>query len=69
MKLKSVDIWNMHSVKNKHIELADKNILVGKNGSGKSTVLNAIQLALLGYIPGTNKQNRDIFNHACARLW
>lgn len=66
MKIKSVDIWNMHSIKNKHVELADKNILVGKNGSGKSTVLNAIQLALLGYIPGTNKQNRDIFNHACA---
>ena len=66
MKLKSVDIWNMHNVKNKHVDISDKNMLVGRNGSGKSTVLNAIQIALLGYIPGTNKQNKDIFNHASA---
>lgn len=32
------------------------NYLVGSNGCGKSTVLNAIQLALLGYIPGKRKE-------------
>lgn len=40
------------------------NYLVGSNGCGKSTVLNAIQLALLGYIPGKKKRNMDIFKNA-----
>lgn len=38
--------------------------LHGPNGAGKSTALQAIQLALLGYIPGMNKTNAAIYRHA-----
>lgn len=40
------------------------NYLYGENGSGKSTILQAIQWALFGYIPGTNKLNTAIYEHA-----
>lgn len=64
MKLKSVTISGMHKVQNKTYELRDLTYLFGKNGAGKSTVLQAIQLALLGYIPGTDKNKTAIFRHA-----
>ena len=32
-------------------------------GAGKSTILQAIQLGLLGYIPGVPKKNADVFQH------
>lgn len=43
------------------------NYLIGKNGSGKSTVLQAIQLAILGYIPGTDKRVSEIFTHSSSK--
>lgn len=33
-------------------ELTGRDVFVGPNGSGKSTRLQAVQLAMLGYIPG-----------------
>lgn len=41
-------------------ELTGKDIFVGPNGSGKSTRLQAVQLAMLGYIPG-KKTNPETF--------
>ena len=38
--------------------------LIGPNGAGKSTVLEAIQLAILGYIPGYAKTNEAIMRHS-----
>lgn len=64
MKLKSVKIENMHHVIEKEYNFDDVNYLYGQNGAGKSTALQAVQLALLGYIPGTPKQNLAIFRHA-----
>lgn len=64
MKLKSITVEGMHNVDKKTYHFNDFTYLYGKNGSGKSTVLNAIQLALLGYIPGTNKQTGAIFSHS-----
>lgn len=64
MKLKSITIEGMHNVLEKTYNFNDYNYLFGNNGAGKSTVLQAIQLALLGYIPGTGKKNQDIFRHA-----
>lgn len=64
VKIKSVAIEGMRNVKRKVLEFDDVTYLYGPNGSGKSTVLNAVQLALLGYIPGTAKSNAAIMTHA-----
>lgn len=66
MNIKSVEIWGMHNVIHKKYDFSNVNYFFGKNGSGKTTVLQAVQLALLGYIPGTNKKAQDIFTHSCA---
>ena len=59
MKLKSIYIDGLHNAVNKTYQLNDLVYLYGRNGAGKTTVLNAIQLALLGYIPGTAKNSRE----------
>lgn len=64
LKIKSVTIKGMHNVELKHYDIDDITYFNGPNGSGKSTVLQAIQYALLGYIPGTNKRTSSIFEHA-----
>lgn len=64
MKLKAVTIKNMHKVTRKTYELGNITYFYGKNGVGKSTILQAIQLALLGYIPGYSKTNDSIFQHS-----
>lgn len=64
MKVKSVFIQGMHNVKACKHEFDDVTYITGPNGVGKSTVLNAIQLALLGYIPGTAKNNSAVMAHA-----
>ena len=64
MKIKSVLIEGMHNADKKFYNFSGSTYFHGPNGSGKSTVLQAVQLALLGYIPGTNKKPSDIFEHA-----
>lgn len=64
MKIKKIFIENMHGITTSLSFEPGFNYLFGKNGAGKSTVLQAIQLALLGYIPGYNKRVGDIFKHA-----
>ncbi len=66
MKLSSIRIKGMHKVDDKTYDLSGNNLIYfhGKNGAGKSTILQAIQLALLGYIPGSDKNKSAIFKHA-----
>lgn len=64
MKISSITIKGMHKIKKKTYTFNDLNYLFGSNGAGKSTVLQAIQLAILGYIPGTEKNKTAIFNHS-----
>lgn len=64
MKLQSITIQNMHQVDGITYKFSDIAYLVGPNGAGKSTVLEAIQLALLGYIPGYAKTNESIMKHS-----
>lgn len=68
MKIKSITISGMHNVTTpKTYNFKNINYLIGKNGSGKSTVLQAIQLAILGYIPGTDKRVSEIFTHSSSK--
>jgi DNA repair exonuclease SbcCD ATPase subunit len=68
MKIESITIEGMHKLnKPTTYTFEDMNYIFGTNGAGKSTILQAIQLALLGYIPGTNKKVGDIFKHSCGR--
>ena len=62
MILKHIKIQGLHGI-NKEYDLERKIFFKGANGSGKSTILQAIQWALLGYIPGTNKTNAAMFGH------
>lgn len=65
MKLKSIRIIGMHNVVDKTYDI--NSIITyfrGPNGAGKSTVLEAIQLVILGYIPGYNKTNEAIMKHS-----
>lgn len=65
MKITSITIEGMHNVDKKTYQISDLNYLHGPNGAGKSTVLEAIQLAILGYIPGTSKASKEaIFKHS-----
>ena len=64
MKIKSILIRGMHNVQFQKYDIGDINYIFGRNGAGKSTILQAIQLALLGYIPGHPKTNAGIFKHA-----
>lgn len=67
MKLKAVSITNMHQIpfnRPTTYDLQDITYFIGPNGAGKSTVLQAIQLALLGYIPGYDKTNSGIIKHS-----
>ena len=63
MKIKSVRVTGMHKVNDIIYDFGNMTYLYGPNGIGKSTVLEAIQLAILGYIPGTDKNKTAIFKH------
>ena len=68
MRIESITIDGMHKLNRPTTyTFEDLNYIFGTNGAGKSTILQAIQLALLGYIPGTNKKIGDIFKHSCGR--
>lgn len=65
LKIKKITITGMHGVVQKSYTLNDDiTYFVGPNGAGKSTILQAIQLGLLGYIPGYSKTNETMMKHA-----
>lgn len=65
MKLVEIKIDGLHDTSMQSYIFNDKlNCIVGPNGSGKSTILQAIQLCLLGYIPGTAKTKTSIMSHS-----
>lgn len=63
MKIRSIEINNMNNVKQKNYTLSNLTYFHGRNGIGKSTILEAIQFCLLGYIPNENKTKASIFKH------
>lgn len=60
MRIKSVYIEGLHNAHDKTYTFEDITYLHGRNGAGKSTVLNAIQFALLGYIPGSKTKTAKL---------
>ena len=64
MRIGSVTIEGLRGTRRRTYNFDQATYLHGPNGCGKSTVLNAVQLALLGYIPGTAKKPADIMAHA-----
>ena len=62
MKIERIKISGMHRT-TKTYDFGQMNYLYGSNGAGKSTVLQAIQFAVLGYIPGTDKTKTALFQH------
>ena len=65
MKIEKIRIRNMHNVKDETYDLSQNTTyFIGENGAGKTTILQAIQLALLGYIPGFSKTNESIMKHS-----
>jgi len=63
IKLRKINIKGMHNYDDVTYDFKDFTYLFGNNGAGKSTVLEAIQFALLGYIPDYNKTPAGIFSH------
>lgn len=67
--IEAIEIEGFHNTAKKQIKFHKTfNYLHGQNGAGKSTILEAVQLALLGYIPGTDKNKSSIFAHASSRI-
>ena len=64
MKVTSVTIENIHGVDTRTYDFDNIQYITGPNAAGKSTILQSIQLALLGYIPGTGKRISDVFKHS-----
>lgn len=64
MKIRQVTIENMHTMDKETFSFDDFSYLYGSNGSGKSTVLQAIQFCFLGYIPDTSKLGTAILKHS-----
>lgn len=64
MRIGSVTVEGLRGTRRRTYNFDQATYFHGPNGSGKSTVLNAVQLALLGYIPGTAKKPADIMAHA-----
>lgn len=65
LKVTSITITGMHRIDKKKYDFNDDiTYFIGENGAGKSTILEATQLALLGYIPGYSKTNESIMKHA-----
>ena len=55
MRIHSVTIHNFLTIRDASLEFAPTNILLGLNGSGKTSILSAIQLALYGWCKHTTR--------------
>lgn len=64
--IKSVMTKNMKG-RSRVQPLTGKDIIIGHNGTGKSTIIQAISLAILGYIPGQDKTLAETFKYSSGK--
>lgn len=64
MQLKQITIEGMGNVSHKTYHLGHLTYINGENGAGKTTIMSAIQLALLGYTGVSGKRVSGVFRHA-----
>lgn len=73
MKITNLRIKNFKLFyESKTFKFSDTSIIVGNNGVGKSTILEALNLALTGYYKGKNILkilNQDLFNKNCVNAY
>lgn len=64
MKIRGVGLKNFRNHKDSHLVLGKKNLVVGDNNSGKSSIKGAIELALTGRSDWTGSRNlRELIYH------
>ena len=61
MRVEKVHLKNFKGV-TKSYDLGDLSLIVGSNRAGKTTILDAIRLCLLGYHPKLGKQPSSLFS-------
>lgn len=74
-KLKKILLINWLYFSKELIEVGDINFLTGKNGAGKSTVIDALQIVLLGetnsrnFNQAANEKSQRTLEGYCAPTW
>lgn len=58
MRITHVTIYNFRNIRALELDLTDANFLVGMNGAGKSSVINAIQMLLCGWCQHTDRSGK-----------
>lgn len=66
--MKKINGIVMENIKGQNVtqELTGKDIILGSNGVGKTTRLQALGIALMGYVPGQGKKTDETFKLASA---
>jgi exonuclease SbcC len=64
MPITSIKMINVKGVSNANQPLTGRDIIVGANGSGKSTRLDSMACAIQGFFPGKGKTNDSIMEYA-----
>lgn len=62
-KIQAITMQNLKGTTSKQ-PLTGKDIFIGPNGSGKTTRLQALQMALLGYVPGNGKRPAENYKYS-----
>lgn len=57
-RLQAITMQNLKGTTSRQ-PLTGKDIFIGRNGSGKTTRLQALQMSMLGYVPGNGKRAAD----------
>lgn len=60
--IRSITLKDFKSHKGSSYNLSEPILISGENGTGKSSIYEALTFSVLHYIPGINKKGEDIIN-------